>query len=58
MYTAKAFLALQDTARRMPGLLGRRVLFLHTGGGFGVFPYRLPLARLLDADAPPAGVDR
>jgi D-cysteine desulfhydrase len=52
VYTAKAFLALEDTARRAPGLLGRRVLFLHTGGGFGVFPYRAPLARLLDAAAP------
>ena len=48
VYTAKAFLALEDTARR-PGLLGRRVLFLHTGGGFGLFPYREPLTRLLDA---------
>jgi D-cysteine desulfhydrase len=48
VYTAKAFLALEDTARRAPGLLGRRVLFLHTGGGFGVFPYREPLTRLLD----------
>jgi D-cysteine desulfhydrase len=53
VYTAKAFLAIQETARRTPGLLGRRVLFLHTGGGFGVFPYRLPLTRLLDADPPP-----
>jgi D-cysteine desulfhydrase len=54
VYTAKAFLALEDTARRAPGLLGRRVLFLHTGGGFGVFPFRAALARFLDADAPPA----
>jgi D-cysteine desulfhydrase len=49
VYTAKAFLALQETARRAPGLLGRRVLFLHTGGGFGVFPYREALTRLLEA---------
>jgi D-cysteine desulfhydrase len=54
VYTAKAFLALEDTARRAPGLLGRRVLFLHTGGGFGVFPFRAPLARLLAPDPPPA----
>ena len=54
VYTAKAFLALEDTARRTPGLLGRRVLFLHTGGGFGVFPFRAPLARLLDPGAAPA----
>lgn len=51
VYTAKAFLALEDTARRAPGLLGRRVLFLHTGGGFGVFPFRAPLAELLDSAA-------
>jgi D-cysteine desulfhydrase len=49
VYTAKAFLALEDTARRAPGLLGRRVLFLHTGGGFGIFPYREALTRLLPA---------
>jgi D-cysteine desulfhydrase len=54
VYTAKAFLALEDTARRAPGLLGRRVLFLHTGGGFGVFPFRTPLARLLEPAARPA----
>ena len=54
VYTAKAFLGLEDTARRQPGLLGRRVLFLHTGGGFGVFPFREPLAQLLDRAAPPA----
>ena len=51
VYTAKAFLALEDTARRTPGLLGRRVLFLHTGGGFGVFPFRAPLAQLFDPGA-------
>jgi D-cysteine desulfhydrase len=48
VYTAKAFLALEDTVRRAPGLLGRRILFLHTGGGFGVFPYRDPLTRLFE----------
>ena len=54
VYTAKAFLALEDTARRTPGLLGRRVLFLHTGGGFGVFPFRAPLAGLFDHGPFPA----
>jgi D-cysteine desulfhydrase len=48
VYTAKAFLALTETVRRDPGRLGRRVLFLHTGGGFGVFPFREPLTNLLD----------
>ncbi len=51
VYTAKAFLALRETARQAPERLGRRVLFVHTGGGFGVFPHREPLAALL-AEAP------
>ena len=49
VYTAKAFHGMVDTLRRHPGQLGRRVLFVHTGGGFGVFPFREPLGRLLDA---------
>jgi D-cysteine desulfhydrase len=53
VYTAKAFLALADAARS--GRLGRRVLFLHTGGGFGVFPFREPITRLLDGQPPLAG---
>ena len=48
VYTAKTFLALTDTVRRDPDRLGRRILFLHTGGGFGVFPFREPLTRLVD----------
>jgi D-cysteine desulfhydrase len=47
VYTAKAFAALLETVRRDPAALGRRVLFVHTGGGFGIFPYREPLARVL-----------
>jgi D-cysteine desulfhydrase len=52
VYTAKGFLALVTEARRRPGGLGRRVLFLHTGGGFGVFPHRAALTRLVDDPAP------
>jgi D-cysteine desulfhydrase len=48
VYTAKAVLALLAEARQHPGSLGRRVLFLHTGGGFGLFPFRAALNRLLD----------
>jgi D-cysteine desulfhydrase len=48
VYTAKAFLALTEAVRTDPGRLGRRVLFLHTGGGFGVFPFRESFTRLLD----------
>lgn len=50
VYTAKAFLGLTAAARREPGCFGRRVLFLHTGGGFGVFPFRDSLTRLLDGE--------
>jgi len=52
VYTAKAFHALCREAARHPALRGRRVLFLHTGGGFGVFPYREALGRLVDEAAP------
>jgi D-cysteine desulfhydrase len=53
VYTGKAFLALTREARRTPGRFGQRVLFVHTGGGFGVFPFREALTRLAD-DAGPA----
>jgi D-cysteine desulfhydrase len=52
VYTAKAFHALCREAARHPALRGRRVLFLHTGGAFGVFPYREALGRLVDEAAP------
>jgi D-cysteine desulfhydrase len=48
VYTAKAFHALCREAPRHRALRGRRVLFIHTGGGFGVFPYREALGSLLD----------
>lgn len=50
VYTAKAFLALIEEARRTRSRFGRRVLFVHTGGGFGLFPFREPLTRLLDGE--------
>jgi len=53
VYTAKAFLAVMELGRNDPCALGRRVLFLHTGGGFGVFPFREPLTRLLDGEVLP-----
>ena len=37
VYTGKAFVGMCDRLRNDPGALGRRVLFLHTGGLFGVF---------------------
>ena len=44
VYTGKAFGALADTLRTCPGSLGRRVLFLHTGGVFGLFAEAAGLA--------------
>ena len=37
VYTGKALLGLVRTVERRPGALGERVLFLHTGGIFGLF---------------------
>ena len=37
VYTGKAWAAVEDLAVRDPARLGRRVLFWHTGGGFGLF---------------------
>jgi len=43
VYTAKAFLGLRERARE----LGPRVVFLHTGGIFGLFPKAAEMAPLL-----------
>lgn len=37
VYTGKALFGLYSAAKAQPGRFGRRVLFLHTGGGFGLF---------------------
>jgi D-cysteine desulfhydrase len=37
VYTGKALLGLYNTAKASPGFFGKRVLFLHTGGIFGLF---------------------
>ena len=49
VYTAKAFGGLVATLERDPKALGQRVLFVHTGGLFSLFPLRGELSRLLDA---------
>ena len=51
LYTGKAFTGLLDTLRRDPQALGRRVCFVHTGGIFGIFPFRRVLRRLMDEGA-------
>ena len=38
VYSAKALFALLSLVRDEPGRLGDRVVFLHTGGVFGLFP--------------------
>jgi D-cysteine desulfhydrase len=47
VYSGKAWYALVTTLRRDPSAFGRRVLFLHTGGIFGLFPKAADLAPLL-----------
>lgn len=36
-YTGKAFLGLVETVKARPEYLGKKILFIHTGGGFGDF---------------------
>ena len=39
VYTGKAYHALREELRRNPRRFGERVVFLHTGGLFGLFPF-------------------
>lgn len=47
VYTGKAWAAIEDLAARAPERLGRRVLFWHTGGAFGLFGRGAELAAAL-----------
>jgi D-cysteine desulfhydrase len=47
VYTGKAFHGLMAELRREPGSWGSRIVFLHTGGVFGIFPKGSELAPLL-----------
>jgi D-cysteine desulfhydrase len=53
VYTLKAFLGMVDHIRR--GLIqpGDKVLFVHTGGHYGIFSSHAALGRALDAPSPP-----
>ncbi len=51
IYTAKGFRGLLDTLAHDPKALGPRVCFIHTGGLFGVFPFREQLSGLIDRAA-------
>jgi len=46
--TARGFRGLVETLARDPKALGARVCFIHTGGVFGVYPYRERLSRAID----------
>jgi D-cysteine desulfhydrase len=48
VYTGKGFRGLVETLARDPKALGQRVCFIHTGGLFGLFPFRNRLRGLLD----------
>ena len=48
VYSGKAFHGLVSELARAPGRFGERVVFIHTGGIFGLFPAAAELARLLD----------
>ena len=47
VYTGKAFYGLTHELARDPRALGERIVFLHTGGIFGLFPKAAELAPLL-----------
>jgi D-cysteine desulfhydrase len=44
VYTGKAMLGLASRALHGPPLPSRRVVFVHTGGAFGIFPYAAQLS--------------
>ena len=47
VYTGKAFHGLRAELARDRSAFGKRVVFLHTGGVFGLFPFAAQLAPLL-----------
>ena len=47
VYTGKAFFGIVEELRRDPTRFGERVVFLHTGGIFGLFPAAEQLSPLL-----------
>lgn len=47
VYTGKAFYGMTQELKRHPGCFGERVVFLHTGGIFGLFPQASEMAPLL-----------
>lgn len=48
VYTGKAFFGMAKELERNPKCFGDRIVFLHTGGIFGLFPKAAELAAVLD----------
>lgn len=48
VYTGKAFQGMVQTVKTDPSRLGKDVLFIHTGGVFGLFPAAAELETVLD----------
>ncbi|MCP4728105.1 MAG: pyridoxal-phosphate dependent enzyme, partial [bacterium] len=46
VYTGKAMIGMQDLLARYPEKYGENILFIHTGGLFGLFPIRDKIAGL------------
>lgn len=49
VYTGKAYFGMRCELERNPSVFGRRIIFIHTGGLFGLFPIAVEMTRLLDA---------
>lgn len=49
VYSAKAFIGMYETIKRNKSAFGERVLFLHTGGGFGLFQDDLPWKKVIQS---------
>ena len=47
VYTGKAFYGMVRELERVPGCFGKRIVFIHTGGIFGLFPVAKQIAPLL-----------
>ncbi|MDZ7582787.1 MAG: D-cysteine desulfhydrase family protein [Deltaproteobacteria bacterium] len=48
VYTGKAFFGMIEEMRRTPGCFGDRIIFIHTGGIFGLFPKAREIAPYLE----------
>jgi D-cysteine desulfhydrase len=47
VYTGKAFYGMSQELERNPEVFGDRIVFIHTGGLFGLFPMAEQMAPLL-----------